>query len=303
VQGPDGEEEGNHGQPPELTKNQAVHKWVDSFVLHLSQKVGVCNAPLDYIVRAIAAMNPVPPAHQVDDPHSIETGLIDGDLIARMPHNHPLFKVDNGMTFNMIKTSFCGHDVAATITPFCHAQDGHGALLALQSQHAGKAIYDQLINNAENFLKNRTWSGTTLVTLSQHMGLHCKVYITLTECAEHIPVEIPNDWTQVTYLLDSFKTIDPSFLAAMAAVHQDDADRRINKNASLSWHPLALFLLRPQRRGGFLLTPMSLVLGLNLIRVVWVEIALSLGKVQLESPSVTKSLKDSRTCPRNSNRN
>jgi hypothetical protein len=45
-----------HGQPPKLTKNQAVHRWVDSFVLHLSQKVGVRNAPLDYVVRAVAAV-------------------------------------------------------------------------------------------------------------------------------------------------------------------------------------------------------------------------------------------------------
>ncbi len=52
----------DHGQPPELTKNQAVHKWVDSFVLHLSQKVGVRNAPLDYVVRAIAAVEPILPA-------------------------------------------------------------------------------------------------------------------------------------------------------------------------------------------------------------------------------------------------
>jgi hypothetical protein len=84
-------------------------------VLHLSQKVGVCNAQLDYIVQAIAAMDPVPPAHQVGDLHSIKTGLIDGDLMARMPHNHPLFKVDNGMTLDMIKTPFlwawcCCHD-------------------------------------------------------------------------------------------------------------------------------------------------------------------------------------------------
>ncbi len=32
--------EADHGQSPKLTKNQAVHKWVDSFILHLSQKVG-----------------------------------------------------------------------------------------------------------------------------------------------------------------------------------------------------------------------------------------------------------------------
>jgi hypothetical protein len=208
----------DHGQLPKLTKNQVVDKWVNLFILHLSQKVGVHNAPLDYIVRVIAAMDPVLPACQVGDPHSIKTGLIDWDPMARMPHNHPLFKVDNGLTFNMIKTSVCGHDVAAKIAPFCRARDGCGALLALQSQHAGKAIYDQLVKDAENILKNRTWLETTLVTLSQHMGLHFKAYITLTECVEHIPVEIPNDWAQVTYLLDSFKMIGPSVLAAMAAV-------------------------------------------------------------------------------------
>ncbi len=60
------------------------------------------------------------------------------------------------MTFNMIEMSVLGHDVAATIAPFRHGQDGRGALLALQSQHAGKAIYDQLVKDAEHILKNRT---------------------------------------------------------------------------------------------------------------------------------------------------
>jgi hypothetical protein len=39
----------DHGQLPKLTKNQGVHKLVDLFVLHLSQKVGIFNAPLDYM--------------------------------------------------------------------------------------------------------------------------------------------------------------------------------------------------------------------------------------------------------------
>jgi hypothetical protein len=183
----------DHGSPPKLTKTQAVHKWADLFVLHLSQKVGVCNTPLDYVVRAIARVDPTPPACEPGDPHSGETGSIDGNLPACMPHNHSLYKVDNGLTFDMIKVAVQGHEVAATIAPFCRKWDGRGALLDLQSQHAGKAIYDQLMKDAENILKNRTWSGMTSVTLIQHMGLHQKAYITLNECAEHIPVKVPND--------------------------------------------------------------------------------------------------------------
>jgi hypothetical protein len=135
----------DHGALPKLTKNQAVHKWVDLFILYLSQMIGVCNAPLDYIVRAIVAVNATPPTRQSGDPHSVKTRSIDSNLTAHMPHNHPLYKVDNSAVFDMTKSTVQGHDVAATIAPFCCARDGHGVLLALQSQHAGKAIYDQLV--------------------------------------------------------------------------------------------------------------------------------------------------------------
>jgi hypothetical protein len=89
-----------------------------------------------------------------------------------------------------------------------------------------------------------------LVTLPQHMGLHRKAYITLTECAEHIPVGIPNDRAQVTYLLDSFKMIDPSVLAAMAAVCQDDANNHINfKNAFTILAPSCPVIAKAAKKG------------------------------------------------------
>jgi hypothetical protein len=95
----------------------------------------------------------------------------------------------------------------STTAPFHCAWDGHGALLALKSQHDGKAIYDQLVKEVEDMFKNRQWSGMTSTTLQQHRGLHWKVYITLTECAELILIEVPDNQARVTYLLNSFKTI------------------------------------------------------------------------------------------------
>jgi hypothetical protein len=109
------------------------------------------------VVNAITRMDPTPPACKAGDPHSVQTGSINGDLNACMPHNHPLDKVDNCMPFDTIKTSIRGHNVATMIAPFCRAQDGRGALLALQSQYAGKKIYYQLVKDAKNVLKNRTW--------------------------------------------------------------------------------------------------------------------------------------------------
>jgi hypothetical protein len=149
--------------------------------------------PVAYVVWAIAAVDPSPPARQAGNPHSAETGSIEGDLAACMTHLHPLYKVDNGMVYDMIEYAVRGHDVAATITPFHRARDGRGAPLALKSQHAGKVIYDQLVKEAENMLKSRQWSGTSSITLQQHMGLHRKALITLSECAEKIPVDVPNE--------------------------------------------------------------------------------------------------------------
>jgi hypothetical protein len=127
--------------------------------------------------------------------------------------------MDNEMVYDMIEYAVRGHDVAATIAPFCHAWDERGALLALKSQHAGKAIYDQLGS----------------ITLQQHMGLHWKAFVTLSECAEQIPVDVPNERAQVTYLLDSITTTDPNVFAATAAVRQDEVNKRVNFESSFTF--------------------------------------------------------------------
>jgi hypothetical protein len=47
-----------NGTPPKISKNQAVHKWIDAFTLHLSQKVGVRNAPVGYVVCCCCGCHP-----------------------------------------------------------------------------------------------------------------------------------------------------------------------------------------------------------------------------------------------------
>ncbi len=45
---------------PKLTKRLAVYKWLESVQNHLNQVIGVRYAPLSYVIREIAAVNPVP---------------------------------------------------------------------------------------------------------------------------------------------------------------------------------------------------------------------------------------------------
>ena len=37
------------GQPPKLTKEKIVYKWLESFQQHLFEKIGVRNTPFTYL--------------------------------------------------------------------------------------------------------------------------------------------------------------------------------------------------------------------------------------------------------------
>jgi hypothetical protein len=101
--------------------------------------------------------------------------------------------------------------------------------MAIRAQHAGKDVWNKLHKEVESILQTLKWSGTASVTLDQHMGKHRQAYITLTKCAEHIPVDVPNKQSCVTqFLMELITSVNPTVLAVLAAVCQDEQDKRIN---------------------------------------------------------------------------
>ena len=137
--------------------------------------------------------------------------------------------------FELIETAVRGTAIAASIAPFCRERNGRNAFLAIRAQHAGRDVWDKLVKEAETILQTRKWSGTTNVTLAQHMGKHCQAFIMLTECAEHHPVNVPNEHSRVTHLMESIQSTDPTVLAALAAVRQDENDKRVNFENSFAY--------------------------------------------------------------------
>ena len=85
-----------------------------------------------------------------------------------------------------------------------------------------------IVRDAMSVLQTRTWSGTTSVTLLQHTSMQRKAFIQLSEAGEHVPTELPNDRTRVSYLLDSLKTDNPKMLAGTAAIEQDELGKRVH---------------------------------------------------------------------------
>jgi hypothetical protein len=79
------------------------------------------------------------------------------------------------------------------------------------------------------------WTGLTSFTLTRHFNLHCKAYIGLSEAADHVPVQILDEQTRVTNLMDSLDTVDPTVLAAVSLARQDDANKWANFEAAVTF--------------------------------------------------------------------
>ena len=215
------------GPVPKLDKNLAVTKWLESLKIHLMSVIGKRGIPLYYVVRPESAVAVAPPPLLPDQAYSEEHGSVENELIARASHTHALWKVDNRMVFDIIERATRGNPAfSGTITAFRRNKDGRGAFMAYQSQHAGKDVWERNIRGAEFFLQNHKWNGAGNIKFITHAGKHRSYYIDLTEAAEHVPVECPNERSRVTWLLDSIDCKDADLLAAVAAIKQDDPGKR-----------------------------------------------------------------------------
>jgi len=216
------------GLPSKLTKDKLVYKWFEQLNQYLADVIGVRNAPFTNLTRTDTQPPTILAARVVNQPYSVDYESIEHELNFCVSHNHTLSKLDNSVLFQIIDRAVAGHDVSATIAPFHCTHDGQGAYLAILTQHAGKSVWDQVVRDAMLVLQTRTWSGTTSITLLQHTLMQRKAFIQLSEAGEHVPTELPNDCTRVSYLLDSLKMDNPKMLAGTAAIEQDELGKRVH---------------------------------------------------------------------------
>lgn len=216
------------GTPPKLTKDRHVYKWLESFQQHLSEKIGVRNAPYTYLIRPEVAVPALMLPRMIDQPFSEEYESIEDEMKFRVSHTNNLYKADNNALFHLLDRATSGHMVNTTIAPFRRTQDGRGSYLAIVDQHAGRHVYDKIVRDASSVLQTRKWNGGSSITLGQHTTGQRQAYAQLLEASEHTPAEIPNPRLRVTYLLDSLESPDPKVLAGVAAIAQDETGKRVN---------------------------------------------------------------------------
>ena len=91
--------DGEVPEVPKVTKSLPIIKWTEAFVDFLSRKIGVRKIPLIYTIRDLVTPAAVPPVLATDLPHSTDHGLVEGELIARASHEHPLYRDDNAQVY------------------------------------------------------------------------------------------------------------------------------------------------------------------------------------------------------------
>ena len=190
-------------ETPKISKALPVIKWTEAFQDFLNRKIGNRNIPLAYIIRD----EPNPPAMALPlapgQPHSMEHGSVEAELIAWASHTHALFWNDNSDLYFLLEEATLSTQYAASIKPFQRSRDGKGAWKALTSQYAGKDKWEAEVKKQEQLLHTCIWKGQSNFSLEHFISQHCNAYVSMSACAEHVQYQLPNEHSCVGFLIDA----------------------------------------------------------------------------------------------------
>jgi hypothetical protein len=222
--------------------DRKIIRWVPIFIDCLTRTYGV-RGPLAYVLRDDEDV----PA-EGDDPlvlnaHYGASGSLHDELIARLPHEGPVYKNDNTSVFLLIEKATRGTSVASTVSNFIRRKDGRGAFQALISNHAGDTKYRAILKKRMNLLQNIKWNGRAY-PLESHVSNHRQAVDEIQECSSHVTASVPNQDQRVEYLIDSITCADHTLQAAIGLIRANTNNMRHNFEAAAT----ALIEVDPYRR-------------------------------------------------------
>ena len=208
---------------PVISKQLAIVAFFEAYETYCQEFIGAANCPLSWIYRETVVVAGATPTLKADQPYSEAHGSVAGEMVNRLPHIHPLYRVDNATGFSQLVTATMGTQYSSTIAPFKRSRNGRGALEALKAQFAGPAYWDKTVRTMNDFIINMKWTGTTSFTLHGFLAKHRASFNTLQRCAEHVSVELPNERTRVGYLIENIDCQDKDVTTAVSHVRLDDS--------------------------------------------------------------------------------
>lgn len=223
-------------ETPKISRGLPVVKWTEAFTDFLNRVSGSRYIPLAYVVRPDAVVPAAAPPLLNNAPYSIVHGSVEAELIARASHDHALFKGDNALVYYYIEEATRSTVYAASIKPFQRTKNGRGAFAAMLSQYAGEDKWRALIKESEDLMHRQRWKGQqSNYSLEKFIGQHRAAFVNLTQCADHVNYQLPNEISRVTYLLDGLECMHPPLQASMALVRHDPVGKMNDFEATASF--------------------------------------------------------------------
>ena len=216
-----GKSEADGPEVPKITRNLKVMRWSESFEIFLNRTHGVRKAPLSYVTRTEVLRTMPAPALANNRPHSNEHGSVEQETVARLSHDSPLYRDDNQKVYEHLEEATRNTPYAATIKPFEATKDGRGAYDALLKQHAGDDKWQTELKLQETLMKTRKWKGNSNFSLERFIEQHRAAFISMQQCSNHIPYQLPNEQTRVRHLMEGIESNDAELQAALAAIKLD----------------------------------------------------------------------------------
>jgi hypothetical protein len=214
---------------PCITKTNPPLRWTDTFCDYCLNTFGVRKTPLAYVICDNVQV--APETRNADDLTTVvdpltpgnsfgQSGSVLTDLIARLSHNHPLYKSDNAKVYSALEEATRSTAYSSTVKVFSRHRDGWAAWKALVSSHAGSDKWESLQKENNKWLLNTKWNGRAY-SLEKFCNQHRSHFVNLEEAQNHVDFQLPTAHTQVGYLLDNIKNADTDLRAAIANICQN----------------------------------------------------------------------------------
>ena len=176
------------------------------------------------------------PALESYQPYSIEHGYVEADIISCASHDNALYHDDNAEFYYKIKEVTGGTSYADLIKPFQRSKDVRGAWMSPASQYAGEDKWEMETNNMDFLLNMRKFNGQSNYLLERHTQKHINSYISMTDCAQHVAYQLPNEHTIVGYLIDFIENDNAGLQVALGEISNDKGPNRMGSTSNLQLH-------------------------------------------------------------------
>jgi hypothetical protein len=207
---------------PRISRAMPVMKWAPAFEIVMESTYGTRDfLPLMYVIRKEPIPTDPPPALLANRPYSEEHGSLRSELIARASHDHVNFDEDNGLVFDALELATRGTKLAASIQPFRRRRDGRGAFIAIMGHYLGEDKWVKEFKRSEGIIHTSKWKSTGNQSLETFIAMHWNAYQLMLAASQHVPQQLPNEFSRVGFLLDNIQTTDANLSAAIASIKQN----------------------------------------------------------------------------------